>query len=364
VKSSILSLYLLVLLTSTTIVPAVHADDGVNYTYTTTMTYLNQGEDELRLPEGFGDLAMFPNTTWQTTILTNVTHPFTLIMDHDQNLQVQLGNFTIAAGSNITISYSLQVSKSLQTSPPVSLETAGTFAAIPSDLDEYIQASGSWEVDDPELQTLAASIWAEEAHSTNVLQVVGALADWIGTHIEAKSHEYPLYPSETCTLREGDCDDQANLLITFCRILGIPAYLRVGAIYNSNFIQASYWDGHVTTTLRNIGYHGWAMIYIPPWGWLPFDMTLGWSQNTFNGITAAMAWKPSVLTLTNIQRSDWAGGSRSQQNFTLSNDLYLVNEDQLIRENPAFDVNLLIWLGVGALVIGGGYLLWKRLRTR
>jgi hypothetical protein len=261
VKSSILSLYLLVLLTSTTIVPAVHADDGVNYTYTTTMTYLNQGEDELRLPEGFGDLAMFPNTTWQTTILTNVTHPFTLIMDHDQNLQVQLGNFTIAAGSNITISYSLQVSKSLQTSPPVSLETAGTFAAIPSDLDEYIQASGSWEVDDPELQTLAASIWAEEAHSTNVLQVVGALADWIGTHIEAKSHEYPLYPSETCTLREGDCDDQANLLITFCRILGIPAYLRVGAIYNSNFIQASYWDGHVTTTLRNIGYHGWAMIY-------------------------------------------------------------------------------------------------------
>jgi hypothetical protein len=106
------------------------------------------------------------------------------------------------------------------------------------------------------------------------------------------------------------------------------------------------------------------MIYIPPWGWLPYDMTLGWSVNSFNGITSAMAWKPAVLTLTNIQTSDWAGGSRRQQNFTLSNELYLVNEDHLISENTAFELDVLIWIMVGALLLGGGYVLWKRTRPR
>lgn len=362
VRSSILCLF--ILLTSTLIVPSVYADNGVNYTYTTTMTYINQGTDELHLPEGSTDLALFPNTTWQTTILTSTTHPFTLGMDDDQNLRVQLGNLTIASGSNITVSYSIQVSKSSQTIPLVNLEAAGPFSAIPSTLDKYIEARGSWEVDDPELQALAESIWADVDHTTNVLRVVGALADWIGTHIEAKSHEYPLYPSETCTLGEGDCDDQANLLITLCRILGIPAYLQVGAIYNSGTIEASYWDGHVTTSLRNIGYHGWAMIYIPPWGWLPFDMTLGWSLNSFNGITAAMAWKPSVLTLMNIQTSDWAGGSRNQQTFTITNELYLINEDELVREQSAFELDILIWVGAIVLLIGGGYVVWKRQRAQ
>jgi hypothetical protein len=327
------------------------------------MTYGNQGDTELTLPDGFGDITLFPNTTWQRTILTNLTHPFTSEIDDDQNLRVKLGNLTIAPGSTLTISYSLQVLKSPQTIPAVNLDTAGTFSAIPPELEEYTEARGSWEVDDPELQALATSIWAEEDHTNNVLSVVQALADWIGTHIEPKSHEYPLYPTETCTLREGDCDDQANLLITLCRILNIPAYLRVGCIQNSNTIEASYWEGHVTTTLRNIGYHGWAMIYIPPWGWLPFDMTLGWSPNTFQGITAAMAWKPNVLTLTNIQTSDWAGSSRSHQTFTLSNNLYLVNEDQLMRDNPAFPLDILIWMGAGALIIGGGYLLRKKLHS-
>lgn len=344
-------------------IPAVYAEDSVDYTYTTTMTYINQGESELQLPEGFADLALFPNTTWQTTILTNVTHTFTLAMDEDQNLQVQLGNLTIASGANITVRYSIQVTKSLQTIPPVSLEAAGPFSAIPSNLEGYIEARGSWEVDDPELQALATSIWTDLDHTTNVLRVVMALADWIGTHIEAKSHEYPLYPSNTTRMREGDCDDQANLLITFCRILGIPAYLRVGAIQNSGTVEASYWDGHVTTSLRNIGYHGWAMIYIPPWGWLPFDMTLGWSLNSFDGITEAMAWKPTVLTLMNIQTSDWAGGGQSQRHFTMSNELYLINEDVLIREQSAFKLDTLIWVGAVALLIGGGYVLWKHQRA-
>ena len=362
-RSVILGLCLFILLTSTLIVPAVYAIDGVNYTYTTTMTYINQGESELQLPKGFADLALFPNTTWQTTILTHATHPFTLAMDDDQNLRVQLGNLTIASGSNITVSYSIQILKLPQTIPPISLETAGPFSAIPSNLDEYIEARGSWEVDNPELQALAASIWAEVDYTTNVLRVVGALADWIGTHINSTSHEYPLYPSQTYTLREGDCDDQANLLITLCRILGIPAYLRVGAIHNSRTIEASYWDGHVTTSLRNIGYHGWAMIYIPPWGWLPFDMTLGWSLNSFNGIIAAMAWKSTVLTLMNIQTSDWAGGSQSQQSFTISNELYLINGDELIREQSAFGLDILIWVGAVGLLVGGGYVVWKRQRA-
>ncbi len=61
--------------------------------------------------------------------------------------------------------------------------------------------------------------------------------------------------------REGVCDELTNLFISMMRSLGVPARFVSGMAYT------------------NLGYkwepHGWAEVYFPDKGWVPFDVTFG-----------------------------------------------------------------------------------------
>lgn len=59
----------------------------------------------------------------------------------------------------------------------------------------------------------------------------------------------PKCPLVTMKDRYGDCDDQSLLFCSLCRAAGIPAWLELGALYDS--VKES-WVGH-----------GWANVYIP-----------------------------------------------------------------------------------------------------
>jgi transglutaminase-like putative cysteine protease len=342
------------------VVPLARGDEISVFNYRSTMIYTNNGLSRIILPNVFVDISLFTNTTEQTMVLTSINRDYISEYDDEGNLALTFDSLSIAPGENVTIDYAVQMQKRAQRVPNINLIDAGAFSDIPQELSKYLVADGSWQVDDPELQSLAASIWAVTDNSSNVLEVVLALADWVGMNIEPQTHEYPLYPIETYNLRAGDCDDQANLLITLSRILKIPSYLRVGVISTSNDLEAVYWEGHLTSTLQNLGYHGWAMIYIPPWGWLPFDMTLGWKQDTFDGITEAMAWKSDVLSLMNIQTRDWAGIGRWQRNFLVSNTLHLSNNDQLVNPNPKLVNGRMLWIGVAVFIIVSSYIIGKK----
>ena len=60
---------------------------------------------------------------------------------------------------------------------------------------------------------------------------------------------------------EGVCDELTNLFISIMRSLGVPARFITGVVYS------------------NLGYkwsnHGWAEVYFPNYGWVPFDVTFG-----------------------------------------------------------------------------------------
>ena len=166
------------------------------------------------------------------------------------------------------------------------------------------------------------------------LDVVTSLANWIGNNIQPYSSDVPLYPTETYDSRKGDCDDQANLLITLCRILGIPAYLQVGMRHSSSQEKETYWNDHITYSTKDVTYHAWAVIYIPPWGWLPFDMTLGWrSSDPLKVVTAAAAWSSGTIQIMNITGSDWAGEGKKQKEEVMKSRLYLQYEDVLEEED-------------------------------
>lgn len=74
--------------------------------------------------------------------------------------------------------------------------------------------------------------------------------------------EYPIIPCfsmKVFTTGQGDCGLQSTLLITMCRLAGVPARWQSG-------FETKPWGWNM---------HDWAEVYIEPWGWLPVDVTYG-----------------------------------------------------------------------------------------
>ncbi len=71
---------------------------------------------------------------------------------------------------------------------------------------------------------------------------------------------------EAYVLRQGVCQDFANLMICLARLLGIPARYRMGYIYTG----ADYGN-----KIQSEATHAWAELYIPYVGWRGFDPTNG-----------------------------------------------------------------------------------------
>ena len=325
------------------------------YLYNSKMVYINQGETNLSLENNSHFFNVFMNTSWQTVYLLTVNKPYVWHWDDDGNPLINVNISSIPSGENVTVTISMQIIKQEREIPNINFTGSKNREEIDLEFKEdYLQSEGSWLVDDVTLRSLANDIWVDGGESENILKIVTDLADWVGRNIVPVTHDVPYYPNQTLITQEGDCDDQANLLITLSRILGIPAYLQVGAIRKYGKDEGVAWDGHIQSSLMNIGYHGWAMIYIPPWGWLPFDMTLAWRENTLKGITSAPIWNLDGIKILDIVKSDWAGDGKTQKEEYINSQLYIYYEDELIiQEGENLWANLpVMWLYGVFLVIG------------
>ncbi|MFH0897831.1 MAG: transglutaminase family protein [Candidatus Bathyarchaeota archaeon] len=284
------------------------------------------------------------NTSWQTAYLAVVNNAHTLTKDSDGNAIIVFNLSSLAPSENAAVSYSVKLEERSRSPPKISLASSGNLSEIPEKLkEEYGRTVGSWIIDE-DLKSLANMIWASQGKTPNVLRIASAFADWIGRNIKSVSHDIPYYPDETYLSNEGDCDDQANLLIALCRTLGIPAYLQIGSLRWSSQNE-TFWNGHITSDLMGITYHGWAVVYVPPWGWLPFDMTRGWSiSDSLSVITSASIWSLSAMAMSNITKSDWPGEGRAQKTSITSSSIYINYDETLtIRDSEGLQFLLDDW---------------------
>ncbi|MBW3023351.1 transglutaminase-like domain-containing protein, partial [Candidatus Woesearchaeota archaeon] len=132
-----------------------------------------------------------------------------------------------------------------------------------SDLKMYIEPSEYIDSDNPEIIRLASELAEGE---DNLFVVVSKLADWTKQNVEYNistlTEDVSQKSSWVLENREGVCDEITNLFIGLNRALGIPARFVSGLSY--------------TETLKNRwGAHGWAEVYFPGYGWVPFDVTYG-----------------------------------------------------------------------------------------
>ncbi|MFH1915678.1 MAG: transglutaminase-like domain-containing protein [Nanoarchaeota archaeon] len=100
----------------------------------------------------------------------------------------------------------------------------------------------------------------------DLYDVVFTVGDWVKEHVEynlstvtANAVQKSSWVLEN---RQGVCDEITSLFISMLRSLGIPAKFVSGMSYTDLEIFSEKW-----------GPHGWAEVYFPSIGWVPFDVT-------------------------------------------------------------------------------------------
>lgn len=91
------------------------------------------------------------------------------------------------------------------------------------------------------------------------------LADWVKNNVVYNLSTLTADAVQKSTWvfenKQGVCDELTNLFISMTRSVGIPTRFVAGAVY--------------TNVYNDFGNHGWAEVYFPGFGWIPFDVTFG-----------------------------------------------------------------------------------------
>lgn len=302
------------------------------------------------------------NDTYQRSRLINVTVKLngaeaycnTRIIDGDcgtRYLEVQCP-WSLSAKGVLEITAVSEVYVKRFRAPELSFESSEFVSHIPPELKPYTKAEGPWRYDQANMAYLAETAREIAGEEVNVLAIVARLIEWLWRKVEYETGP-ARYPNETLPPAlisegrgKGDCDDQANLLILMLRSLGIPSYLKIALLSDFNYRdeRVSRTSGsHFYWSFLGIDYgHGWAEVYVPPWGWLPVDLTynLG-KENPLNAIiTSATSdhWKwytTATIRIGNVCHTDYIGESRAVNAESLSSPLFFYTQYAVVREGDS-----------------------------
>lgn len=310
---------------------------GKEFILTMRVIYENRRESQKiwNLTESDRIIGLFMNNSWQIVYLVSVSHPikeFTNDSDGNSIAILDFGRDQIYPGETLSYSITYRLIFKTRILPKISETESWNLTSIPKELrDKYSEPTRLWQSNMSQLREKALEIAGGE---TRVLSILKRFVAWIRDNISYNSSEVPRYPSETLSLRVGDCDDQANLLITFCRAVGIPAYLQIGCIYIPQYERSlRYWGGHLLISQIRVGWHGWAMVYVPPWGWLPVDLTYVrrdiLEENPLNSIVFSAIIGYYTFQYMNITMTDYVAESRAMRDFLMSHEFYIYEEDDM-----------------------------------
>jgi len=140
---------------------------------------------------------------------------------------------------------------------------------IPAEVTEYINPTEKIDSGNKDIIDLANTLAEGE---DDLFIVIHKLANWVKDNVEYDLNTI----TETATQKAswvlenqyGVCDEITALFMAMSRSLGIPARFVSGISYTNDPQFDEKW-----------GPHGWAEIYLPGYGWVPFDVTygeLGW----------------------------------------------------------------------------------------
>jgi len=144
---------------------------------------------------------------------------------------------------------------------------------LPEDTRVYTKPSATIDSDNEEIiQTASELVKGED----DLYSAVFKLAQWtksdVNYNLSTLTAEVSQKASWVLQNKQGVCDEITSLFIALARSVGIPARFVSGIAYTNSDLFPEKW-----------GPHGWAEVYFPNYGWVPFDVTygqFGWTDPT------------------------------------------------------------------------------------
>lgn len=168
--------------------------------------------------------------------------------------------FSFTVDSNVIMNNEIAKIKSKIRFPPEN---------IPNDMLEYTKPTEFIDVT-PEIKNKANELVEGQ---TDYYKAVFAIGEWVEKNInyslDTITEDAVQKSSWVIQNKYGVCDELTNLFISMLRSVGIPARFISGVAYSN--------------IANDFGSHGWAEVYFPEYGWVPFDITFkqfGWVDPT------------------------------------------------------------------------------------
>ena len=136
---------------------------------------------------------------------------------------------------------------------------------LPGEAVAYTKPSKTIDSDNEEIIRVASELVKGE---DDLYSAVFKIADWtknsISYNLSTLTAEVSQKASWVLQNRQGVCDELTSLFIALLRAVGIPAKFVSGIAYTDSELFLEKW-----------GPHGWAEVYFPNYGWVPYDVTYG-----------------------------------------------------------------------------------------
>lgn len=136
---------------------------------------------------------------------------------------------------------------------------------IPNKYEIYLQSRNIIDSDDKDIIELASKLVEGE---NDLYVVVHKLASWTKNNIKYNLSTLTAEVSQKASWvlenKLGVCDELTSLFIAMLRAVGIPAKFISGISFTNSPLFPEQW-----------GAHGWAEVYFPGVGFVPFDVTYG-----------------------------------------------------------------------------------------
>ncbi len=134
-----------------------------------------------------------------------------------------------------------------------------------------------WNYNNPLISMLAEYL---RSKSRTPSEYIFNCIEWIMKKVVYETRIPPRHPIELLIEFKGDCDDQANLLITLLRYAGIPTIIEQGLVIMKNVVvKGTAANGYLQYYLINAGPHGWVKAQIGDNTWIAIDMTFPYMTN-------------------------------------------------------------------------------------
>ncbi len=149
-------------------------------------------------------------------------------------------------------------------------DRVGALSDIPNDIkSKYLQDGDKYQIKDPYIKELAKKIAGDEK---NPYWIARKVFEYLTNNLSYNLKPVGGWNPAPTVLKRGtaSCSEYTYSMIALCRSLGVPARY-VGAV-SLRGDDASYDDV----------FHRWSEIYLPPYGWIPFDANKG-DQETPGG---------------------------------------------------------------------------------